>query len=150
MRKFLDGLEKTLAVYFIEKAPSLPESIKNLSVKALPILIILDIIILTLALIFIISAGLFGASWMMMSMPAHTPYMGFSLLVNGIFIIISLTFLIKAYSPIAKREYFGWRLLYYLTVIYLAGQLIFFNLLNFIVMGTLSFYLLFQIREYYK
>ena len=148
MKKSLADLEKKLAVYFIDRAPSLPKSVKNFLVSAMPVLMVIDIVLLVFALISIVSIG-FRTPWMMMA-AAYSPRMGFSLLISGTFTVISLIFIFMAYSPISKRKYRGWQLLYYLTIIYLVEQLIVLNLLSFIVGGILSFYTLFQIREYYE
>ena len=148
MKKSLAELEKTLAVYFIDKAPPLPKSIKDLLVKIMPFLLIIELVILALGFLSAISMSL-GAPWMMMTV-VYAPHMGLNLLVEEVTILISLVMVGMAYSPISKRKYRGWQLLYYLTLVYLAEQLILLDLVGFIISGLVGFYFLFQIKDYYK
>jgi len=149
MERILADLEKTLTVYFVNKVPALPKPIKSFLVSAMPILIIIDIVLLIFTLISIVGMGLFGASRMMM-VAIYRPHFGFSLLIGGVVTLVSLVFLVKAYPLVSKRKYSGWQLLYYLTLIYLLGQLVLLDIVGFIISGLVGFYLLFQIKEDYK
>ncbi len=152
VKKSADDLEKSLAVYFLAKAPALPTSVKELIVNWLYTLIIIGIIFSGLGLLMMVG-GLLG---MGVSMPMFgVGMMPFSLvfimfLIYGVELVWVLYLEVKALPLIKKRDLVGWKLLYYSLLVSLVAGLLTFRLIGVVVSGLIGFYFLFQIKEYYK
>ncbi|HNY04427.1 MAG TPA: hypothetical protein PKI92_01580 [Candidatus Woesebacteria bacterium] len=129
--KYLTQIEKTLDLYFGKKAPPIPENIKELIVKYSPYFIILTIV-LTLA---------FG-------------FRGFRTAYNfspwGLLSLVALILEGMAIPGLLKRTRLSWEYLFYASLVSLLSNLLSINLGSLIIGGAISFYLLFQIKSYYK
>ena len=129
--KYLTQIEKTLDLYFGKKAPPIPENIKELIVKYSPYFIILTIV-LTLA---------FG-------------FRGFRTAYNfspwGPLSLVALILEGMAIPGLLKRTRLSWEYLFYASLISLLSNLLSINFGSLIIGGAISFYLLFQIKSYYK
>jgi len=142
--KYLTQIEETLDLYFGKKAPAMPENIKQLIVKFSPYLIILAII-LTLPSI-LIAFGL-RAFW------APYAYGGrntFYFSTWGIFSLFALVLQGIAIPGLLKQTRQSWEYMFYASLISLLSSLLSLNLGSFIIGGAISFYILFQIKSYYK
>jgi hypothetical protein len=114
---------------WFDKFPALPKNWREFLVRIIPYL----------ALIF----GLLGIisilSW-------H----GYGILAVLIYLIASIL-LLASYPGVSKRKYKGWKLLFLSEVVNLIGGLVSLVSILWVIIGALiGFYLLFQIRSYYK
>ena len=144
--KYLTQIEETLDLYFGKKAPPMPENIKELIVKYSPYLIILALV-LTLPGI-LIAFGL-RSFW------APLAYLGgvksaFNFSFWGIFALVALVIEAIAVPGLLKRTKQSWELMFYASLISLLSSLLSLNVGSFIIGGAISFYILFQIKSYYK
>lgn len=134
--KYLTQIEDTLDLYFGKKAPPMPENIKELIVKYSPYLIILAIVLTFPSLLLAFGLRSFGAVY------------NFSLW--GLLGLTALVIQAIAIPGLLKRTKESWMLMFYASLISLISSLLSFNLGSLIIGGIFSFYILFQIKSYYK
>ena len=134
--KYLTQIEKTLDLYFGKKAPPIPENIKELIVKYSPYFIIL-----TIVLTFRSSLLAFG-------------FRGFRTAYNfspwGLLSLIALILEGMAIPGLLKRTRLSWEYMFYASLVMIISYIFDLNLGSLIIGGAISFYLLFQIKSYYK
>jgi hypothetical protein len=143
--KYLTQIEDTLNLYFGKKAPPIPENIKEFIVKYSPYLIVL---ILVLTLPGILMA--FGLS----SLFAPLALIGgtrriFHFSFWALFSIIPLVLEIIALPGLFKRSKMSWEYMFYASLITALISVLSLNLGS-IISAAFSFYILFQIKTYYK
>ncbi|KKR67936.1 MAG: hypothetical protein UU09_C0018G0007 [Microgenomates group bacterium GW2011_GWA2_40_6] len=127
-------LEDFLNLYFGQKAPALPDNIKEFIVKYGPY-ISLVLMVLSLPAILLVF-GITGIT---------AP---FSL---GVLLSLAAAVLVVMALPgLFKRRLSAWRLMYYSSLVSALQALLAVNLGGLIIGAALSFYCLFQIRSLYK
>lgn len=147
----LKSLEDTLELYFGKKAPALPKQWKEIIVKLAPYLTILGVILGVPAVL-----ALFGVGTVLAPLGflggaiVGRPFLGFNFYLTAIFLVVILVFEALAISGLMKRSMGGWRWLFYASLVNVVQNVVYFNLGGLIIGGALSFYFLFQVKEYYK
>ena len=139
-------LENKLAEVFTKKLPALPEGIKEAIVKYGPYFTVIMIILTIPAILAIIGIGV-----------AATPFAFLGGVRGGIGYIISIVFglamlvlQIIAIKGLFARQMKAWKLLFYISLISAVSNLLRFDLGGLIIGTGISWYILFQIRSYYK
>ena len=139
-------LEDFLNLYFGQKAPALPDNIKEFIVKYGPY-ISLVLIVLSLPAI-LLAFGLTGIT-------APFSYLGgirygltFSL--SALLSLGVIVLEVMALPGLFKRRLSAWRLMYYSSLVSALQALLAVNLGGLIIGAALSFYFLFQIKSLYK
>src|SRR3990167_2850740 len=130
------------------KAPVLPTNVKEVIVKFAPIL----------ALVFGI-LGVIGAigglglltvfSPLAMLGGAKTTLYGGGF-ISALFWLASAVLMLIAYPGINARKQKGWNWLFWSEVVSIVGTLLSYAILSGIVGGLIGFYILFQVKSYYK
>lgn len=147
VKTMFEKLETTLDLYFAKKAPAMPESLKEAFVKYGPyITLILMIMALPVLL------AIFGLSAVVMPF-AYLGGLnnGFNFSVGTMFSVAILIMQAIALPALFKRQMSGWKMLYYVALVQVAQNLFNgFNLVNLVFDAVISFYILFQIKSYYK
>lgn len=146
MNKYLTQIEEKLNLYFGKKAPAMPENIKELIVKYSPYLAVA-------VLIFALPAILFAFGISTFAMPfAYVGgfHRGFSFSFIALISLIALVFEVMAIPGLFKRTKKSWQYMFYASLISLLSSLLSLDLGSIIIGGAISFYILFQIRSYYK
>jgi len=126
---------------FFAKLPKLPGSVSEVLVGIAP----------WLALVFGILGIIAGFSALGLSPLAIFAGVSasFMVLTSGVAAIISSVLLLMAFSKLKKRAYRGWELLFWSEVVSAASAVLSITIGS--VLGVLiGFYLLFQIKRYYK
>jgi len=143
--KYLTKIEATLDLYFGKKAPPMPENIKQLIVKYSPYLIIL-------ALIFTLPNILIAFGLRSFWAPAYIggTRSAFNFSFWGLFSLAALVLEAIAIPGLLKRTKQSWEYLFYASLIMLVSNLLSLNLGSLLIGGAISFYILFQIKSYYK
>jgi hypothetical protein len=144
----MSSLTKTLDLYLVKKAPALPKGIKELVVKLAPWLTI-AIVVFTIPAIL----SLFGFGAMMYGTTYGSYVMaktGFNYSLPILFILAIWVLKLLAIPGLMKRSVKGWNYLYYAVLVEAANSVVNFQLLSLVVSTTISLYILFQIRSYYK
>lgn len=145
-KTMLVELENKLAEFFTKKLPALPEKAKELIVKFGPYLVVVMLVLTIPAILALIGIGI-----------AATPFAFVGGLRGGIGYVISLIFglamlvlEIMAVPGLFKRQMKAWKLLFYISLISAVSYVLSFNLGGLIIGTGISWYILFQIRSYYK
>lgn len=140
----LKTLENNLEKYFGKQAPQLPKSIKKAIVDFGPWLLILTILASIPSLIallgFTFSTPLYYRAWGRSSLG----------ITSIVIPLVASGFSLVALPGLFKKSIKAWRLLFYSSLIYLLGNLADLNIVNFVITAAISWYILFQIKSYYK
>ena len=140
---FLQPIEDWLALYFGKKAPAMPKKVKEFIVKYGPYF---SLVLLIFA--FPVMLAALGISTLL------TPFaifggLGFSVLST---LIAILTFVLQvlALPGLFKQPQKAWYFCFYASLLTALNNLITFNLGSLIINGLIAWYVLFQIKSYYK
>ncbi len=132
--------------YFYEKAPPTPESIRRMIAKYLIIGLLLFILWQGYTLVKYISFELTAPSVSYLYSYGSGGYGIIGIMLVGMSIVMELAALLGLFHY--KR--IGWLYLFYGQILAILNELVHLNLINFIFGTIISFYLLFQIRGYYR
>ncbi len=140
----LSSLDSFLEEYLVKKVPGLPKQIKELIVNYGPYLIILSLLFAIPSIL-----ALFGLS--AMSLPFRSfGRLGFNYTLSTVVFLATLVLQVLALPGLLKKKASAWRLMYYVAIVNALHSLLLFNLGGLIIGTILSFYVLFQIKSYYK
>lgn len=147
-RKMLVDLEKKLNEIFGEKAPKLPESVGNFLVKYGPYFIAVGVIIAVLSLL--VSLGLLatvipGAKMGYYGYGYHYGFKFWNLFSLGVIVLQ-----IMALQGLFKRSKSAWNLMFYASLVEVVSSLFSSGLISAAIGAMVFWYLLFQIRRFYK
>lgn len=145
----LDQLESTLADYFGKKAPQIPANIKEVFVKIAPYLAIISVVI-TVPSLFVIF-GLGGLATVVAPMGGYQSVTALPMMWLNIILLIPVIILeLMAIPGLFGRKIAGWRYMYWAQLISIVSNLIQLNIVGAIISALIGFYILFQIKSYYK
>ena len=124
------------------KAPALPENAKEVIVKITPII----------AIVFGILGVLFSVSGMgVLTFLSPIAAMGVGTgFIGALFWFVASILMIASFPGTKARKISGWKMLFWSETINLAGSLASFSVLSGIIGALIGFYLLFQIKSFYK
>lgn len=142
--KYLTQIEEKLDLYFGQKAPAMPENIKELIVKYSPYLILIMMVLSLPALLFALGLG----SIIMPFAFAGAYHPGFS--ISIIISLVAMVLEVMALPGLFKRTKNSWELMFYSSLLMIVSYILDFNIGSLIIGGAISFYILFQIKSYYK
>jgi len=143
-REFIDTMQE-----WFDKAPALPKNVRQALVNITPWIALIFGILgilggiagLGLLTVFAPFAMFGGASGI-------TGY-GTGFLAEIIWLVASIL-LLAAFPGTKARKLGGWTLLFWSEVLHLVGSLVAFSFISGIIGAVIAFYLLFQIKPYYK
>jgi hypothetical protein len=145
MFAMLSELETTLNEYFGKKAPQLPKDIKDFIVMASPYLVILGIVMSVPAIFALLGLSVlfapmmaFGGGWTLMS------------ILSLVTLIASMILEISAVSGLFAKKKSAWDKLFWVSLIGIISSLAGGNLVGLVIGTAISWYVLFQVRSYYK
>lgn len=143
----LKQLETTLETYLVKKAPyTIPSNIKEMIVNFSPWILLL-MIILTLPMVL----ALFGLGAVLLPfsfLGGVQAGLGFSSVM--IFSLIILVLQAIALPGLFKRAKSSWNFLFYASLVSAVSNIVSFNLGGLVIGSLLTWYILFQVKEYYK
>lgn len=140
-QKVGNDLEGTLDKFF-RQAPALPKGGRDVLVAIAPwIALIFGIlgVFAGLALVGVSPLGMFGGV-----------NMAVGALVSGVLAIVGSVLMIMAFPGLRAHAMKGWMLLFWSEVVSVLSNVLNLNLLGAVVGGLIGFYLLYQIKSYYK
>lgn len=148
MKKLINDLITTLDTYLAKKAPALPLNIKDLIVKLAPWLVLLSVIMSIPAILAIFGFGAlsFGNPYRSMMLPSY----GVTYILSIVVLAITTVLSALAIKGLMNKTKSGWMLLFYSTLVSVVYSILSFNIIGGLLSALISFYLLFQVREYYK
>lgn len=138
---FLTQLDATLQLYFGQKSPQLPDSAKELIVKYSPYLTIVGIILTASSLL-----TLLGFLQTYSFLGIYRPNFGLGQLI----LLATIVLEALALPGLFKRQFSGWLYLFYTALLSGLHSLVSLQLVSFIIGLAISFYVLYQIKSYYK
>lgn len=146
-KKMLVDLEGKLNLYFGEKAPQLPESIREFIVKFGPYLMAVGLLF-SLPVI-LASVGLGTVLAPVMFLGSGVRY-GWHFSFWSLFGLAIFVLQIMALPGLFKRKMNSWKLMFYASLLSALSSLLNLSLGSLIIGSAISWYFLFQIRKYYK
>ncbi len=147
----LKQLEETLEVYFVKKAPfTLPDNIKELIVKFAPYLVILGLILGIPAVLAVLGLGALVSPFTAFMGPAYMVSYSFNYVLSMIVFIGVLVLEALAVPGLFSRQRKAWEYLFYASLISLVSGLLGGNIVSTIIGALIGWYILFQVKEYYK
>ena len=145
-KNMLVELENKMAEFFIKKLPSMPDKFKEAIVKYGPYLIVIMMVLTVPTILAVMGIGIAASPWAMM---AGSKY-GFAFVVSVVFGLLIIVLELMAVKGLFKRELKAWKLLFYISLLQALSSLIRFDLGGLVIGSGISWYILFQIRSYYK
>ena len=145
-KSMLVELENKLAEFFTKKIPTLPENIKEGIVKYGPYLAVVGIILSLSSLLTLFGVGAMVAPLAILSGIKG----GISYIFPLIFGLLMIVLEAIAIPGLFKRQIKAWKLMFYVSLISAISSLSTLDLPGLIVGVGISWYILFQIRSYYK
>jgi hypothetical protein len=142
----LNQLDSILTEYLVKKAPAIPTSAKEIIVKYAPYISLVIILFSLPAILFALGLGALLSPFAFLGGLRY----GFSFSLTSLVLLITIVLDIIALPSLFKREFFGWKMLYYSTLIGAVHSLLNFQLGNLIIGTAISLYILFQVKNYYK
>ena len=142
----LNELEAKLSEFFGQKAPQLPENVKEFIVKYGPYI---SLVLIVMSLPIILGAlGLSAVVAPMAFLGGARAGLGFS--IGALVTLVTVVLSVMALPGLFKRQMSAWRLMFWSSLISAVGALLRFDLGGLIIGSAISWYILFQIRSYYK
>lgn len=143
----LSALEQTLDLYFGKKAPALPSGAKEFLVSIAPWAVLVCVLVTLPAVL-----ALAGISSFVMPMYSYMAYPGTGpwLMLSSIVLVITIILEALAIPGLFSRSKQGWNYVFYASLVSVVFNLISFNFIGAIISGLISFYLLFQLKSYYR
>jgi hypothetical protein len=133
-----------LEYYLVTKAPfQLPPKAKEAIVKYGPWVAVVLLVIALPALLVVLGIG---TLFLPFAGPAYATGFTYLTLIS----IVQIGLLIAALPGLFARKMQGWRLVFYSRVLSIVGLLLSGAIINAIVVGVISLYILFQIRSLYE
>ena len=142
----LKSLEGILDLYFGQKAPAMPTNIKELIVNLAPWLTLILGLLSLPAILFVFGLGTLFAPFSFLGGVRA----GFNYSLSMIVLAISVVLGFLAVPGLFKKTRQGWNFVYYSALVSVLYSLVSFNLGGLIIGALISFYILFQVRTYYK
>jgi len=150
-KQALGQLEETLEVYLVKKAPfSIPENWKELIVKFAPYLTILGIIVSVPAVLAVLGLGVLVSPFTAFLGPRYALSYGFNYVLSMIALAVVIVFEALAVPGLFKRDRKAWRFLFYASLVNVLSGFFGGDWIGMIVSALISWYVLFQVKEYYK
>lgn len=146
-KSLLSQLDATLEEYLVKKAPfTLPPNVKEAIVKFGPWITLILLILTLPAILLFLGLGTLVLPFSYLG-GIHA---GLNYTVSMIFSLIVLVLEVIALPGLFSRSKSGWNFVYYATLLTAVENILTFNLGGLIIGTTLSLYILYQVKEYYK
>ena len=143
-------VDATLDPFFTQKAPQLPANVRELLVKIAPYVTIIGVVIAALGLLAVIGVTALSSPFLVM----YAGVGGAQALTAGyigiIFMVIQAALEALAIPGLFKQQRNAWELLFVAALVGLVHDLVSLNLFGLVLNFLISFYILYQIKSYYK
>lgn len=148
LKASLKKFEHTLDEYFVKKAPfQLPDGVKEFIVAFGPWI---TVVLLALTLPIILAALGLSAVFAPFAALGGGLQGGYAWGIGTILTLVVFVLEIFALPGLFARRKSGWNLLFYASLVSILYNLAYFNLGGLVIGTLINWYLLFQVRSYYK
>ena len=146
LKQGVSQLEETLEVYLVKKAPfSIPENWKELIVQFTPYLTILGIVGSVLILF-----GALVSPFTAFLGPRYALSYSFNYVLSMVALAVVVVLEAMAVPGLFKREEKAWHFLFYASLVNVVSGFLGGDWVGMIIGTLLFWYVLFQVKEYYK
>jgi len=146
LKQGVSQLEDTLEVYLVKKAPfSIPENWKELIVQFTPYLTILGIVGSVLILF-----GALVSPFTAFLGPRYALSYSFNYVLSMVALAVVVVLEAMAVSGLFKRQEKAWRFLFYASLVNAVSGFLGGDWVGMIIGTLLFWYVLFQVKEYYR
>jgi len=145
IKNLLDELETKLEDFFTKKVWNLPTKAKDVIVKILPYLSLLALVVMIPMVLSLVGLTMLSPFAYMGGLRAGIGYS-----VSIIFALITGVLAIIIIPGLFKKEKKAWKVMYWISLINAVSSLLKMDLGGLVIGTGLSWYVLFQIKEYYK
>jgi len=146
---FVNQLEAILDEYMVKKAPfALPLGLKEFLATISPYGIIVVAILMLPTLLFALGLSTALAPFGMIGGYGYT--WGVFGVITFAVAIASLVLELMAVSGLFKRTKSAWRLLFYVSIIQVIGNLLSLHIVSALIGALINWYILFQMKDMYK
>ncbi len=145
----MQNLEQSLELYFGKKAPALPANIKEIIVKLAPYLAIIGLVITVPAILLLFGLG--SVATMLSPLGGTQTATTLPTMWLGILLLIPVVVLEAMAVPgLFARSAKAWKYMYLAQLITVVSNLVQLNFVGAVISALIGFYILFQVRSYYK
>lgn len=134
---------------WFSKAPALPTNIREVLVKITPFVAIIFGILGILGAISGLGLLTFFAPMAVVGGVRETSSYGMGFIAT-LFWLASSVLLLAAFPGTKNKQFVGWKLLFWSELVSLVGAIVSFSILSGLIGALIGFYLIFQIKSYYK
>lgn len=139
------SLEVKLEDIFVGKLWTLPKKIKEFIVKVAPYLAVLSLVVIVPMVL-----SLMGRSFFAPLAFLNGTTVGVRYTLSVLFGLVGGILALSVIPGLFKRQIKSWRVLFWVTLINALGKLVEMDLGGLIIGTIISWYILFQVKEYYK
>ena len=133
---------------FYKKAPALPPNAREALVKIAPILsLIFGILGIIVGIVGVLSLSVLAPLALLVSRHGTGYGGGF---IAALTLLVSSGLMLAAYPGVKAHKMKGWEMLFWSEVVSIVGSIIQLDIVSAIISGLIGFYILFQIKSYYK
>jgi len=151
LKQGLSQLEDTLEVYLVKKAPfSIPENWKELIVRFAPYLTILGIIVSVPAVFAVLGLGALVSPFTAFLGPRYALSYSFNYVLSMVALVVVIVLAAMAVPGLFRREEKAWRFLFYASLVNAVSGFLGGDWVGMIIGTLLFWYVLFQVKEYYR
>jgi hypothetical protein len=151
LKQGLSKLENTLEVYLVKKAPfSIPENWKELIVQFAPYLTILGIIVSVPAVFAVLGLGALVSPFTAFLGPRYALSYSFNYVLSMVALVVVIVLAAMAVPGLFKRKEKAWRFLFYASLVNVVSGFLGGDWVGMIISTLISWYILFQVKEYYR
>lgn len=145
----LTQLEDTLDEYFGKKAPALPQNIREFIVKVAPYLTIIALIFTIPAILFLLGLG--SIATMLSPLGGVQSVASGPAMWVGILLLVPVVILEAMAVPgLFSRKAVAWRYVFWAQLISIVSSLVQIQIIGALLSAIIGFYILFQVKSFYK
>ena len=141
----VDNLEKKLDEFFTKKVWQLPKKIREVIVKIAPYLAILSLVVIIPMILYLLGFSLLTPFYFLKGI-----HFGVNYLISLLFLLVGAILAVVIIPGLFKKEKRVWKIMFWMSLINAIGALLSMDLGKLIIGTGLSWYVLFQVKEYYK
>ncbi len=143
--EMVNNLEKKLDEFFTKKVWQLPKKVREVIVKIAPYLVILSLIVTIPMVLALLGFSMLTPFYFMRGM-----HFGLTYSLSILFLLVGAILAVIIIPGLFKREKRVWKIMFWMSLINAVGALLSMDLGKLIIGTGLSWYVLFQVKEYYK